>query len=106
MLMSRVMLSLCLFQVMVESHLGLRLACMPYSLGLTPMYLQIVFLFRLAIESFLWRRKEDRSHYAADHLSGLSARPDQIILVWACLGSLRGFTSSDRVHIARVEENI
>ena len=67
---------------------------------------KIGFFIQTAVESFLWRRKEDISHYVADHLSGLSARPDQIISVWACLGSLRGFTSSDRVHIARVEENI
>ena len=39
----QVMLSPCLFQDMVESDLGLRLACVPYSLGLTPMYLQIDF---------------------------------------------------------------
>jgi len=35
----QVMLSPCLFQVMVESDLGLWLACVPYSLGLMPMYL-------------------------------------------------------------------
>ena len=39
----QVMLSPCLFQVMVESDLGLWLACVPYSLGLMPMYLQIGF---------------------------------------------------------------
>jgi len=35
----QVMLSPCMFQVMVESDLGLWLACVPYSLGLMPMYL-------------------------------------------------------------------
>ena len=39
----QVMLSPCLFQVMVESDLGLWLACVPYSLGLMPMYLQVGF---------------------------------------------------------------
>ena len=44
----QVMLSPCLFQVMVESDLGLWLACVPYSLGLMPMYLQIGFYLCLS----------------------------------------------------------
>ena len=44
----QVMLSPCLFQVMVESDLGLWLACVPYSLGLMPMYLWIGFYLCLS----------------------------------------------------------